>query len=251
MALLEMMKVSFAYSGTPVVVDLDLEIDAGQIVSVMGPSGCGKSTVLRLLSGLETPDSGECRFDHRLLDRPSTLLRFAFQDFDAFPWRTVRQNLILGGAVDDGDDAVFDVVELIERIGLTGHEDKYPAELSAGMRKRLGLGRCLAGNPKVILLDEPFSSLDVDAKEEMYELLQTLWSEWHCLFVIVTHDIHEAILLSQQVVISEPLPFRVKRRIDVPFEYPRSNAIASSSRYISLSTSIRDLLQTAPSAGLP
>lgn len=242
MAILELQKVSFSYSGTPVVSDLELAIEAGGIVSIMGPSGCGKSTVLRLLSGLEKPSSGRFLFEGKQMDRPSPKLRYSFQDFDAFPWRTVRQNLLLGGASVDGGGNGILVSELLEKVGLSRHENKYPAELSGGMRKRLALGRCLAGRPEVILLDEPFSSLDVDARQEMYDLLQSLWAEWHCLFVIVTHDIHEAIMLSERVIVSEAIPFRTKYIVEVPFEFPRSSSISERTEYLDIFREVRENL---------
>ena len=238
MAILELQKVFFSYSHIPVVSDLDLLIEAGGLVSIMGPSGCGKSTVLRLLSGLEKPDSGMCLFEGKPLNRPSPKLRYSFQDFDAFPWRTVRQNLLLGGAYNGGGNGIS-LSELLVKIGLVGHENKYPSELSNGMRKRLALGRCLAGRPRVILLDEPFSSLDVDARQEMYNLLQSLWAEWHCLFVIVTHDIHEAISLSSRIVISEAIPFRTKHIVKVPFDFPRVAAISETAKYIDIFREVR------------
>ncbi len=241
MALIELKKINFAYSKSPVVRDLDLAIEDGQIVTIMGPSGCGKSTVLRLLSGLEPPLSGKYLFEGITLECPSSKLRFSFQDFDAFPWRTVRNNLLFSGASEKGGGNAFNVGELLQKIGLTGHENKYPAELSGGMRKRLALGRSLAGKPRVILLDEPFSSLDVDAKQEMYSLLQDLWNEWRCLFVIVTHDIHEALILSHQIIISKALPFRKRKVINVPFNYPRDDSIISSSEYLSLTSHLRHL----------
>ncbi len=242
MAILELQNVSFSYSDSPVVSKLDLAIEAGGIVSIMGPSGCGKSTVLRLLSGLEKPTSGQCLFEGKSLDRPSPKLRYSFQDFDAFPWRTVRQNLLFGGACNHDSGSGIPVGELLKKIGLAGHENKYPAELSGGMRKRLALGRCLAGRPEVILLDEPFSSLDIDARQEMYDLLQSLWTEWHCLFVIVTHDIQEATILSKQVIVSESLPFRTKEVVGIPFNYPRCASLCSSAEFISLSQRLREIL---------
>ncbi len=241
MAIIELKRVSFAYSDSLVVKDLDLAIEDAEIVSIMGPSGCGKSTVLRLLAGLEKPRLGDCLFDGKALERPSPKLRFSFQDFDAFPWKTVRNNLLLGGASENGGANGSAVGDLLQKIGLAGHENKYPAELSGGMRKRLALGRCLAGKPRVILLDEPFSSLDVDARQEMYSLLQGLWDEWRCLFVIVTHDIHEAILLSRLVIISEALPFRKKEIMEIPFDYPRDDSIIGTSEYLSLASRLRHL----------
>nr|VFK52982.1 MAG: NitT/TauT family transport system ATP-binding protein [Candidatus Kentron sp. TUN]VFK53519.1 MAG: NitT/TauT family transport system ATP-binding protein [Candidatus Kentron sp. TUN] len=234
MAILELQNVSFLYSNLTIVQEQDLSFESGEIVSIMGPSGCGKSTVLRLLAGLEKPSSGKYFFNGELLERPSTELRFSFQDFDAFPWKTVNENLLFSGATTDSGESTFNINELIGKIGLNNHEHKFPSELSGGMRKRLALGRCLAGKPKVILLDEPFSSLDVDARQEMYNLLQLLWMEWNCLFVIVTHDIHEAIILSQRIILSKALPFRKKNEIKVPFKYPRDNSVIDTPEYRSL-----------------
>lgn len=249
MARVELTNVNFGYTKAPVVRGLDLAVEEGQIVSIMGPSGCGKSTVLRLIAGLERPTSGLFEFESLDLRRPSSLLRFSFQDYDAFPWRTVKQNLLLGGASEHASHTAFDVDDLLKKIGLAGHERKYPAELSGGMRKRLALGRSLAGKPHIVLLDEPFSSLDTDARHEMYDLLQALWAEWHCLIIIVTHDIHEAILLSRRVLISERLPFRIKGEVEVPFEYPRNESISASEGYSKLAHRIRELLRTSAEDG--
>ena len=243
MALVELSNVDFAYTQGPIVRGLDLALEAGKIVSLMGPSGCGKSTVLRLIAGLERPAGGACLFEGTKLERPSRLLRFSFQDYDAFPWRTVRQNLLLGGASEDGAADAFAVDDLLEKIRLAGHDSKYPAELSGGMRKRLALGRSLAGKPLIVLLDEPFSSLDTDARHEMYDLLQTLWAEWHCLIIIVTHDTHEAILLSHRVLISERLPFRIKGEVEVPLEHPRKESVSASAEYQVVAHRIRELLR--------
>jgi len=246
MALVELKNVDFGYTETPVVRGLDLAVERGEIVSIMGPSGCGKSTVLRLIAGLERPTSGSCYFGQRKVEQPhrvSRLLRYSFQDYDAFPWRTVRQNLLLGGASEQGSPSAFAVDDLLEKIGLAEHERKYPAELSGGMRKRLALGRSLAGKPLIVLLDEPFSSLDTDARHEMYDLLQTLWAEWHCLIMIVTHDTHEAIMLSHRVIISERLPFRIKGEVEVTLDHPRKESVSTSEAYQDIAHRIRELLR--------
>lgn len=243
MALLELRNVNFAYEETAIVQNLDFEINAGQIISIMGPSGCGKSTVLRLIAGLEKPNLGQRFIDGEPFEKTFPKLRYSFQDYDAFPWKTVRQNLSFAGASEEESRTGFKIDNLLEIIGLADHDHKYPAELSGGMRKRLALGRCLAAKPKLVLLDEPFSSLDVDAKTEMYALLQRLWAEWNCVFVVVTHDIHEAILLSQNVFISEFLPFRRKDSINIPFPYPRDEKISTTEEYLSIAHQIRELLQ--------
>jgi len=239
MAIIQLDNVTFSYGENEIVKDVSFSIDMPQIVSIMGPSGCGKSTLLHLLSGLELPQAGKCLFEGKILDRPSSNLRYSFQNFDSFPWRTVRENLLLGGATSGDSQEVFNIDELICMVGLEGHEGKYPSELSGGMRKRLALGRCLAAKPWVILLDEPFSSLDVDARQEMYALLQHLWDEWKCVFIIVTHDVHEAIILSERVVVSKPLPFRVNDIIDISFSYPRDDTLINTREYLLYASKLR------------
>ncbi len=150
---------------------------------------------------------------------------------------------MLGGASEQGGPDAFAVDDLLEKIGLVGHERKYPAELSGGMRKRLALGRSLAAKPHIVLLDEPFSSLDIDARHEMYDLLQALWAQWHCLIIIVTHDTHEAILLSHRVLISDRLPFRIRGEIKVDLPRPRRESISVSSEYLAVAHRIRELLR--------
>ena len=152
-------------------------------------------------------------------------------------------SLWVGRASEHDAPSAFAVDGLLGKIGLAGDERKDPAELSGGMRKRLALGRSLAGKPLIVLLDEPFSSLDTDARHEMYDLLQTLWAEWHCLIIIVTHDTHEAILLSHRVLISERLPFRIKGEVEVPFEHPRKESVSASAEYQAVAHRIRELLR--------
>ncbi len=159
---------------------------------------------------------------------------FSFQDYDAFPWRTVEENLILAGAAQKENNSGFFVDELLNKIGLYDHREKFPAELSGGMQKRLALGRWIAGKPSIVLLDEPFASLDIDTRFEMYSLLQSLRHEWQCLFVIVTHNIHEAVYLCDEVIVSTHLPFQISSRFEVPFAYPRTEGIQESEDYIRL-----------------
>ena len=234
MILIEFKEISFSYTSDLVVSGLSLELGKFQIVGILGPSGCGKSTVLRLIAGLEKPVEGSILYDGKVKEPPNEGLRFSFQDFDAFPWRTVEENLTLAGATQDEKGSGFSVDELLSKIGLYEHRKKYPAELSGGMQKRLALGRWIAGKPDVVLLDEPFSSLDVDTRYDMYSLLQSLRLTWQCLFIIVTHNIHEAVYLCSEIIVSTPLPFRVKSKFEVPFDYPRTEEIQESGDYIRL-----------------
>lgn len=234
MGRIEFKQIAFSYGSDLIVSEFDLQLGASQIVGILGPSGCGKSTVLRLVAGLERPTEGCILYDGNTKEPPIRGLRFSFQDFDAFPWRTVEENLILAGASLQEGEAGFSVDELLNKIGLLEHRKKYPSELSGGMQKRLALGRWIAGKPEIVLLDEPFSSLDIDTRYDMYSLLQSLRLEWECLFIIVTHDIHEAVYLCSEIVVSTPLPFRIKAKFEVPFDYPRTEDIQESDDYIRL-----------------
>lgn len=234
MALIEFKEIFFNYTSDLIVSGLNFKLGESQIVGILGPSGCGKSTVLRLIAGLEKPTEGSILIDGKVKEPPIEGLRFSFQDFDAFPWRTVEENLILAGATREEKKLGFSVDELLNKIGLYEHRGKYPAELSGGMQKRLALGRWIAGKPDIVLLDEPFSSLDIDTRFEMYSLLQSLRLEEQCLFVIVTHNIHEAVYLCSEIIVSTHLPFQVKSRFEIPFDYPRTEDIQESEHYIRL-----------------
>jgi NitT/TauT family transport system ATP-binding protein len=234
--LIEVCNVSFAYGDKQIIDSATFSIAESSIVSIMGPSGCGKSTALRIISGLETPSAGVCRFDGAKVISPPANLRYSFQDYDAFPWLTVESNLRLFG---EKPRKLARITKVLQRIGLVDHRAKFPAQLSGGMRKRLALGRCIVGAPKAILLDEPFSSLDVSARDDLHELVLDLARETGCTFVIVTHDIDEAIFLSNRVFISDPLPFQVRKVIDVPFPYPRSKNIRQADEFENLHEEIR------------
>lgn len=232
--LLQLSDVGFSYDNKTVIKDVSLEIASGEIVSILGSSGCGKSTLLRLIAGLERPSSGDIHGNN-------IVLRFLFQNYDAFPWFTVWEN-VHAGSGPPPYPSYSDVKAVLTEVGLWEDKDRYPAELSGGMRKRLGLARCLVRKPSIVLLDEPFSSLDIDTRWEMYELLQQLWSETACTIIIVTHDIHEAILLSDRIVVMPKTPAADLISIEVTLAHPRSEAISDCTEYIHLRHRIIDHL---------
>ena len=237
--------ISFYYGTTKIIDSINLSLPKSGIFSILGPSGCGKSTLLRLISFLETPTHGKIYINGKNITSHFSGLRYSFQDFDAFPWKTVKDNLLLSGAITNSNSVEsFELNYLLKIIGLKRHENKYPAELSGGMRKRLALGRCIASKPNFVLLDEPFSSLDIDARYEMYDLLQTLFLEWNGLILIVTHDINEAVFLSKKIFISGPLPFHIKKEIEIPFDYPRTNEIQNRNIFINLINEVNKSLRS-------
>ncbi|HKQ04652.1 MAG TPA: ABC transporter ATP-binding protein [Blastocatellia bacterium] len=240
--MIKLNQVSFCYSTHKIVQNLDLCIERESIMSIMGPSGCGKSTLLRLISGLELPSLGYISFDGEAVSYPPKDLRYSFQDYDAFPWLTVEENVLLSNKSLKRKDALSQTNDILKRVGLYDHRKKYPAQLSGGMRKRLALGRCIAGASKAILLDEPFSSLDVDARNDLHNLVLTLAKQIKCTFLIVTHDIEEAIFLSSKVVIATQLPFQIRAIVEIPFPYPRTEALLLLPEFQIISKRIRGLL---------
>ena len=233
MSIVEITDVSFAYGTEDVVSRVNLGVEAGEIVSLVGPSGSGKSTLLRLIAGLEVPKNGQVKTNGSIAGRSRDALRFLFQDYDAYPWYTVWENVKWGSGSGEApsDHAVG---EILTQVGLVGDGLRYPGELSGGMRKRLALARCLVRRPPLLLLDEPFSSLDINAKYEMYHLVERLWSDSRCAVILVTHDLEEAILLADRVIVAGNRPLHIRETIEVPFPRPRCEDVQDKAEYLTL-----------------
>jgi NitT/TauT family transport system ATP-binding protein len=210
-----------------------LTFAAGQTTALVGPSGCGKSTILRLIAGLEAPDAGEVTVGGRA---PAEVAReaglaVAFQDPSLLPWRTVRGNIALARTLArlPADAAIVD--GLIARVGLEGFEDTRPAELSGGMRQRAAIARCLAAEPRLLLLDEPFGAVDELTRMKLNEDLPRLWEARGTTTLLVTHSVQEAVLLSDRVLVFSPRPARVVADIAVPFARPRTRAVTREAAF--------------------
>lgn len=207
---------------TDAVRDINLQVQENEFISIVGPSGCGKSTILSIIAGLILPTSGNVFLDGKEITGISNRVGYMLQQDFLYEWRTIYKNAILGLEVQKkltpGNCAK--TRELLERYGLKGFENHYPNQLSGGMRQRAALIRTLAVNPEILLLDEPFSALDYQTKlsmeEEMYQILQ----EQKKTVLLVTHDIAEAISVSNRVVILTQRPAMVKRIIDIEFDEP-------------------------------
>ena len=199
-----------------------LSIEAGELVSLIGPSGCGKSTLLRLLAGLDQPTAGELWVGDQEIHGPSAERGLVFQDPNLFPWLTVRRN-IQSGLVARGllDDKRHEVDDFIRLVGLDSFAGAYPHHLSGGMAQRVALARALINHPKVLLLDEPLGALDAFTRMRMQDEVLRLWEARGTTMLLVTHDIDEAIYMSDRIVIMTPRPGRVERVIDVSLERPR------------------------------
>ncbi len=204
---------TYAYaSHAPVFQDFSWRANRGEAWAVIGPSGCGKTTLLYLLAGLRFPTSGKVLINDQPLQRPRPHTGLILQDYGLLPWATVRQNAALGLQVrtfygPDGKHApsdfrpTLDVDPWLERLGLAAFSDKYPAQLSGGQRQRTAIARTLALKPDLLLMDEPFSSLDAPTRENLQKLVSDLWAEHQLTLVIVTHAIEEAVVMGQKILL--------------------------------------------------
>lgn len=215
--------------GEPLVVldDINLTLHANEIVGLLGRSGCGKSTLLRIVAGLAPPASGEVRYRGGTIRGPAEGIAMVFQTFALFPWLTVLENVqagldAIGVAEDEGRKRALSALELI---GLGGFEDVYPRELSGGMRQRVGFARAMVVDPAILLMDEPFSALDVLTGETLRSDFIELWSSGHLSIksvLLVTHNIEEAVFMSDRIIILSSNPGRVAAEIVVPLPRPRN-----------------------------
>jgi len=204
---------------------IDIEIRRGEFVCVIGPSGCGKTTTLRLIAGLFTPSAGAVVYDGRPVTGPRRDIAIVFQDYGKalLPWRTVAGNvsLALEATGCPRGERPARIAALLNKVGLGSHADKFPNQLSGGMQQRLQIARCLAQDPSVLLMDEPFGALDAMTRQALQdELLQIVRTSGTTAF-FVTHDLEEALYLADRVIALSPNPGRVGAIYDVPLPYPR------------------------------
>jgi NitT/TauT family transport system ATP-binding protein len=206
--------------------DLNLRVDPGEFVAVVGPTGCGKSTTLALISGLEPPSSGQVEIMGRRVHGIEDGIGYVFQTDAVFPWKSVLGNVAAGPRYHGvpGQVARERAREWISRVGLSGFEDRYPHQLSGGMRKRVALAQSLINEPQILLMDEPFSALDVQTRTLMENELLALWSSTSASVVFVTHDLEEAIALSDRVYLFTAGPGTVKGSYAVRLARPRNVA---------------------------
>ena len=211
---------------------ISFSVAAGELISIIGPSGCGKSTLLRLIAGLDSPSSGELRVGSQAITGPSAERGLVFQDPNLFPWLTVRRN-IQAGLVALGmlREKRREVNEFISLVGLEGFADVYPHHLSGGMAQRVALARALITHPKVLLLDEPLGALDAFTRMRMQDEVLRLWQARLTTTLLVTHDIDEAIYMSDRILIMTPAPGRIDREIDIDLARPRDRTSDSFLRF--------------------
>ncbi|MGH2680364.1 MAG: ABC transporter ATP-binding protein [Actinomycetota bacterium] len=225
--------------------DVNLSLPEQTFTCLVGPSGCGKSTLLRIVDGLMPPDTGEVRIAGKRITAPSLDRGFVFQHFNLLPWRTVLGNIEFGleNLGMKKEERRPRATEIIKLVDLEGFENYYPGQLSGGMQQRVGLARALAVDPSLLLMDEPFGSVDDQTRMLLQEELLKIWERDQKTVIFVTHDIEEALYLGDQVVVMRARPSQISRIIEVPFGRPRSDGVRGSPHMARLKQEIWDELK--------
>jgi NitT/TauT family transport system ATP-binding protein len=231
----------------------DLEVHEREALCIVGPSGCGKTTLLRCIDGLIPLTYGQIRIRGDVVTKAHPNVAFVFQHFGLFPWMTVENNVAYGLRVQGVGKAerMERATRYIQLVGLDGFAGKYPYQLSGGMQQRVGLARALTMEPEVLLMDEPFASVDAQTREILQEQLLEIWETQRRTMVFITHSIEEAILMGDRVAVLSTRPGRVKEIIDIPFGHPRNiNEIFLDERFAELRNQVWNQLRDEASAEL-
>lgn len=211
--------------GTNLVLDrVNLDIDEGDFVCVVGPSGCGKTTLLNILGGLEKADSGTVLHRGKPIDGPNPSRGVIFQQYALFPWKTVLENVGFGLKLKRMSKAERTDIALhyLDLVGLSKFKDAYPKELSGGMKQRVAIARAYAVNPEVLLMDEPFGALDAQTRGQLQEELLKTWGKEKKTVFFITHDVEEAVILANRVIMMDAHPGRIKKELRIDLPYPRN-----------------------------
>ncbi|WP_296882564.1 ABC transporter ATP-binding protein [uncultured Methanobrevibacter sp.] len=218
--------------------DINLNINDGELVCLLGPSGCGKTTLLRLIAGLDQPTSGEIVANGEVVKKPSGDRAVIFQQYSLFPWLTVLQNVTFGLEMTkkgSKEENVAAAERYLKSVGLIDFKDSYPHELSGGMKQRVAIIRSLLNHSPILLMDEPFSALDMQNRHKLQEQLIGVWKRFENTIVFVTHDVDEAVYLADKIVIMDKNPGKIAYIVDVDIERPRKR---ESKEFIALQESI-------------
>ena len=225
---------------------VSLSVCQGEFVAIVGPSGCGKTPVLRILAGLVIPMQGQVWLDGQRLTAPRRQISFLFQNVNLMPWRTVLRNVMLPLEIAGvpQPEAQQRSVDLLDRVGLSGFAAAYPRELSGGMAQRVAIARALVSNPEVLLLDEPFGSLDALSRERMNLDLLRIWRTQKVTAVMVTHDLEEAVFMADRVLVMSPRPGRIRAEVVVNLPRPRTLEVMYTEFFGALSRQVRQAINS-------
>ena len=232
--------------------DVNLEVKRREFLSVIGPSGCGKSTLMRILAGLETKTSGSATLDGKEITGPGPDRGMVFQGYTLFPWLSVKQNVMFGLKMKglNKTTAESEALQWIELVGLKDFAGSYPHQLSGGMKQRVAIARALANEPRVLFMDEPFGALDSQTRAQMQHYLLQIWKNVDVTIVFITHDLEEAVYLSDRVLVLDANPGRVAEHIEVPVERPRSSAQFLSPQVLTTRARLEELIHSDPKSKL-
>ena len=239
--------ISFKARGAAVhaVKAVSLDVRPGEFVSLIGPSGCGKSTLMNAVAGFTRPDGGVLTLDGRPIAGPGSDRGVVFQQYSLFPWMTVRRNVEFGLKMKKVPPSQRETQArtLLGLAGLLAFENHYPAQLSGGMKQRVGIVRALATSPQVLLMDEPFGALDSQTRSVMQEILTNMWQRLRLSVLFITHDIDEAIFLSDRIYVMTARPGRIKADIKVPLPRPRTPDMMDTPEFAGLVRAIKKLIR--------
>jgi len=224
---------------------IDLAIAPKAFTAILGPSGCGKSTLLNIVAGFDAPTRGEVLANGAAVTAPSPKRAVVFQEAALFPWYSVYDNVVFGPKTQGRPPAEYRprADQILEQVGLQGFAAHYPAELSGGMKQRVGIARVLVMEPEVLLMDEPFGSLDAQTRTLMQELLLAVWERHHQTVLFITHDIEEALLLADSVCVMTARPGRIKKHIAVELARPRTIDVTTSPVFNDLKREVLALIR--------
>jgi sulfonate transport system ATP-binding protein len=236
--------------GTRALSDINLTVQEGEIVSLIGGSGCGKTTLLRLVAGLDRASAGAIRLDGETIREPHPAIGIVFQEPRLLPWLTVADNVAFGLAALASSERRARVSHALEKVGLADHAERWPRDLSGGQQQRVAIARAFVTNPKVLLLDEPFSALDAFTRASLHEHLLALWEDTRPTVLLVTHDVGEAVALADRAVIMQPKPGRIFDELPLPLARPRDKTAlpfeaATRRVLLALDQSLKTPLQAA------
>ncbi|MEQ5837489.1 ABC transporter ATP-binding protein [Marinobacter sp. NFXS9] len=223
----------------------NLTVRPGEFICLLGPSGCGKSTLMNAIAGFVTPTRGDIAVDGAVVTEPGPARGMVFQQHSLFPWKTVKENVAFGPLMAGASRREADSIArtFLSLVGLAAFETAYPNTLSGGMQQRVGIARALANYPSVLLMDEPFGALDAQTRIMMQENLLEIWQEFHNTVVFVTHDIDEAVFLSDRIVVMSASPGRIIADIAVKLPRPREQSLLTSTEFMALKRQCLDLIR--------